>query len=125
MMLVIFTAFTMSALGAWVAFSRSSGVTPTLRILQTAVLGGLGYSMLSIALLETIILASINAVSMALPALGLGVGVNLLTGYGISHLWGVQFAAVGLLVGSALVLWKCNAAVRQVLCNPAYHYSIS
>ena len=44
---------------------------------STAVLGGLGYSMLSIALLETIILASMNAVSTALPALGLGVGVNL------------------------------------------------
>jgi hypothetical protein len=125
MMLVIFTVFTVTALGAWVTFSRSSSVAPTLRILQTAVLGGLGYSMLSIALLETIILASMNAVSMALPALGLGVGVNLLTGYELSHLWGVQFAAAGLLVGSAVVLWKCNAAVREVLFNPAYHYSIS
>ena len=42
MMLVIFTVFTVTALGAWVTFSRSSSVAPTLRILQTAVLGGLG-----------------------------------------------------------------------------------
>jgi hypothetical protein len=125
LMLLILTAFAATSLGAWIAFFRSSSVAPNLRILQTAVLGGLGYSMLSIALLETIILASMNAISTALPALGLGVGVNLLTGYGLSHLWGVQYAAAGLLVGSAVVLWKCNAAVRQVLFNPAYHYSIS
>jgi hypothetical protein len=76
-------------------------------------------------LLEAIILASMNAVSMAVAALTLGVGVNLLTGYGLSHLWGVEYAAVGLLLGSAVVLFKCNAAVRQVLSNPSYHYSIS
>src|SRR5207253_10820574 len=92
------------SLGAWFTFSRASSFAPVPRLLQTAVLGGLGYLMLSIALLETIILASINATSMALPAVALGVGVNLLTGYGLSHLWGVQYAAVGLLAGSAVVL---------------------
>src|SRR5207302_10030365 len=39
MMLVIFTMFTVTALGAWVTFSRSSGVAPVLRIWVTAVLG--------------------------------------------------------------------------------------
>jgi hypothetical protein len=125
MMLVTWATFAVTSLGTWVTFSCSSSLAPTLRILQTAVLGGLGYSMLNLALLETIILASMNAISMALPALGIGLGVNLLTGYGLSHLWGVQYAAAGLLVGSAVVLWKCNAVVRQVLLNPAYHYSIS
>jgi hypothetical protein len=124
-MLVIFTAFVVIALSAWFAFSRSDSLVPAPRLLQTAVLGGLGYLMLSIALLEIIILASVNAISMASLAVAVGVAVNLLIGYGLSHLWGVQFAAAGLLVGSAVVLWIANAAVRRVLHHPDYHYSIS
>jgi len=124
-MFVIFTAFVVIALSAWFAFSRSSSLAPAPRLLETAALGGLGYLMLSMALLETIILVSINAISKALIAVAVGAGVNLLTGYGLSHLLGVQYAAVGLLAGSAVVLWKCNVAVKQVLRHPDYRYSIS
>jgi hypothetical protein len=125
MMKVIFAAFVVTSVGAWFTFSRSGSLAVTPRMFETAVLGGFGYLMLSIALLEAIILASMNAISMAVAALALGVGVNLLAGYGLSHLWGVEYAAVGLLLGSAVVLFKCNAAVRQMLSNPSYHYSIS
>ena len=125
MMLVIFVAFLVIASGSWFAFSRSSSLAPSFKSMQTAALGSIGYLMFCIALLESIILASVNALSMVLAALALGAGVNLIAGYGLGHVWGVQYAAVGLLVGSAVVLWKCNAAVRQVFTNPAYHYSVS
>jgi hypothetical protein len=124
-MLVIFAVFIVIALVAWFAFSRSSGLAASPRLLETAVLGGLGYLMLSMALFENIILASVNATSLALRAVAFGLAVNLLAGYGLSHLLGVQYAAVGLLTGSAVVLWKCNTAVRQVLRHPDYHYSIA
>ena len=58
-------------------------------------------------------------------AAAFGLAVNLITGYGLSHFWGVQYAAAGLLAGSAVVLWTCNAAVRRILRRPDYHYSIS
>src|SRR5205823_6574109 len=77
-MLVIFAAFVVIALSAWFAFSRSNSPVAAPRLLQTAVLGGLGYLMLSMALLEIIILASVNAISMASLAVALGVAVNLL-----------------------------------------------
>jgi hypothetical protein len=124
-MFVIFAVFIVISLTAWFAFCRSSGLVSSPKLLETAALGGLGYLMLSMALLENIILASINATSLALRAVALGLGVNLLAGYALSHLLGVQYAAVGLLIGSAVVLWKCNAAVRQVLRHPDYHYSIA
>jgi hypothetical protein len=124
-MLVIFAAFVVIAWSAWFAFSRSGSPVPAPRLLQTALLGGLGYLLLSMALLEIIILASVNAISMASLAVALGVTVNLLIGYALSHLWGVQYAAVGLFVGSAVVLWTANLAVRHVLDHPDYHYSIS
>jgi hypothetical protein len=124
-MLVIFTVFVMTSLGAWLAFSRSGTLGSSPRLLQTAVLGGLGYLLLNMALLDTIILASVNASSLALGAVTLGLVVNVLTGYELSHLWGVQYAAGGLLAGSAVVLWKCHAAVRQILRSPDYHYSVS
>src|SRR4029077_16141009 len=125
MMLGILSAFVAIALSAWFAFSRSGSLAPAPGLLETAVLGGLGYLMLSVALLEIIILASVNAISTASLAFALGVAVNLLTGYGLSHLCGAQYAAVGLLAGSAVVLWTSNAAVRRVLRHPDYHYSIS
>jgi hypothetical protein len=121
----IFVMFIIVAFAAWVGFSRVSGSTHSPRLLQTAALGGFGYLMLSLALLEIVILASLNATSLALVAVGAGLVVNLLTGYSLSHFWGVQYAAAGLLCGSAVVLWKCNAAVRQVLRRPDYYYSIS
>jgi hypothetical protein len=122
---VILVMFVLVSLGAWFAFSRESGAPLPPRLFETAALGGLGYLMLSIALLEIVILSSVNSTSLAMVAAALGLGVNLITGYGLSHLWGVQFAAAGLLAGSAVVLWTCNAAVRQVLRRPDYHYSIS
>ena len=124
-MVAIFTVFVVTALGALIAFSRLGSFAPVPRLLQTAAFAGLGYLVLSLALLETIILVSVNAIRRAVLAVGLGVGVNLITGYGLSHLGGVQYAAVGLLAGSAVVLWKCNVAVRQVLHHPDYRYSIS
>jgi hypothetical protein len=124
-MLVILTAFVVIVSGAWFVFSRSSNLVSAPRLLQTVVLGGLGYLMLSMALLEIIILASIGAISVASMAIALGLAVNLLTGYVLSHLWGVQYAAVGLLVGSAFVLLMCSAAVRRVLCHADYHYAVS
>jgi hypothetical protein len=122
---VILVTFVLVSLGAWSAFARESGAPLPPRLLQTAALGGLGYLMLSIALFEIVILSSVNSTSLAMVAAAFGLGVNLVTGYGLSHLWGVQFAAAGLLAGSTVVLWTTNAAVRQILRRPDYHYSIS
>ncbi len=122
---VIFVMFVLVSFGAWFAFSRVNGAPLSPRLLQTAALGGLGYLMLSIALLEIVILSSVNSTSFAMVAAAFGLAVNLITGYGLSHFWGVQYAAAGLLAGSAVVLWTCNAAVRRILRRPDYHYSIS
>lgn len=124
-MFAIFTVFVVIALSAWSSFSSLSHLVPAPKLRQTAVLGGLGYLMLSMALLEIILLASVNAISMASLAVASGVAVNFLTGYVLCHFWGVQYAAVGLLVGSAVVLWISTAAVSRVLRQPDYHYSIS
>jgi hypothetical protein len=122
---MIFVMFVLVSFGAWFAFSRLSGAPLPPRLLQTAALGGLGYLMLSIALLEIVILSSVNSTSLAMLAAAFGLAVNLVTGYGLSHFWGVQYAAAGLLAGSAVVLLTCHAAVRQILRRPDYHYSIS
>lgn len=124
-MFVIFGVFVTIALFAWFAFNYWSGLAASPRFVETVAMGGVGYLMLSMALFETIILACVNALHLALRALALGLAVNLLAGYGLSHLLGVQYAAVGLLAGAAVVLWKCNAAARQVLQHPDYHYSVA
>jgi hypothetical protein len=110
---------------SWIVFSRAFGLVLSGALLQTVFLGGLGYLMLSLALLENIILSSLNANSMALRAVSIGLAVNLLAGYALSHWLGVQYAAVGLFFGSAVVLYYANSLVRQSLRHPDYHYSIA
>lgn len=110
---------------SWLIFSRAFGLTLSGPLLQTIVLGGLGYLMLSLALLENIILSSLNANAMALRAVAMGLAVNLLAGYALSHWLGVQYAAVGLFLGSAVILWSAHGSVRQTLRHPDYHYSIA
>jgi hypothetical protein len=124
-MLAIFLVFGVIAAAAWFAFCHLPGQVTSAKLLETAALGGLGYLLLSIALFENVILASVNATSLALRAVAMGLGVNLLVGYGLSHLLGVQYAAAGLLAGSAVLFWRCNVAVRQVLRHPDYYFSIS
>ena len=121
----IFIVFLVICAVSWQIFSGAFGIAPSQRLVQTALMGGLGYLMLSIALLENIILASINATPWALRSVAIGLGVNLLAGYALSHWLGVQYAAMGLLLGAAVLLWKCNGAVRQALRHPDYHYSIA
>ncbi|HXY51184.1 MAG TPA: hypothetical protein VEI01_17160 [Terriglobales bacterium] len=125
MLLAIFAVFILIAGVAWFAFSHLGAIAASPRLIETAALGGIGYLLLCMALLEMVILASVNATSLTLAAVSLGLVVNVLTGYGLSHVWGVQYAAAGLVIGSAAVLWKCSAAVRQVLRRPDYYYSVS
>ncbi len=122
---VILGMFGLISFVAWFAISRMTGVVLSPRLMQTAILGGLGYLMLSITLLEIVILSSVNSTSLAMVAAAFGLAVNLVAGYGLSHFWGVQYAAAGLLAGSAVMLATCYAAVRQVLRRPDFHYSIS
>ena len=121
----IFVVFLATCGVSWELFSHAFSMVPSQRLVQTALMGGLGYLMLSIALLENIILASINSTPWALRSVSIGLAVNLLAGYALAHLLGVQYAAMGLLLGSAVLLWKCNGAVRQALRHPDYHYAIS
>ncbi|HEY7616628.1 MAG TPA: hypothetical protein VH744_07490, partial [Terriglobales bacterium] len=123
--LCIFVIFAAICALSWIVFSRWFGTVPSARLLQTAVLGGLGYLLLSIALLENIILATMNATSSALKAVALGLAVNLVAGYALSHLLGVQYAAVGLLSGALVLVWSSSRAVARALRHPDYHYSIA
>ncbi|MBZ5630218.1 MAG: hypothetical protein LAO06_15265 [Acidobacteriia bacterium] len=125
LMVVALSSFVLIATGACSAVWRLETLSLVREVWRTPAMGGLGYLMLSLALLETIILSSVNAIRPALVALALGLAVNLLTGYGLGHLLGLQYAAAGLLVGSAVVLWRCNSAVREILRHPEYHYAVS
>ncbi len=124
-MFLIFAVFVTTALFVLFVFKQWSGLAVSPQLLETVALGGAGYLMLSMALFETIILACVNALHLALRAVALGLAVNLFAGYELSHLLGVQYAAVGLLAGAAVVLWKCNAATRQVLLHSDYYYSVA
>jgi Na+/H+ antiporter NhaD/arsenite permease-like protein len=123
--LAVFTIFAGTVLLSGFVFGHLRGLAPSPELIQTAVLGAVGYLALSIALLENIILASVNATPLALRAVCLGLGVNVLAGYVLSHLFGMQYAAVGLLAGSVAFLWKSHSATRKILRDPDYRYAVA
>jgi hypothetical protein len=122
---IILVFFVAVALVDWFVFMHGSGAAASPRLLETAIFGGLGYLMLTLALFETIILASVNAITLALRAVSLGLCANFVAGYFLSHEWGVQYAAAGLCLGSSILLWQCHATVGRVLKNPGYYHSIA
>jgi hypothetical protein len=124
-MLVIPGVFIIAALVAWFVFNRWGSLAASPQLLETVAMGGAGYLMLNMALFETIVLVCVNALNMAVRSLAIGLAVNVIAGYGLSHILGVQYAAFGLMAGAAVVLWKCNAAARQVLRHPDYRYSVA
>ena len=124
-MLAVSVVFTTLACGAWYAFSKLTGFPSSPRLIETAAVGGVGYLLLCIALVEIVTLASVNATSTALKAVSQGLAVNVIVGYTFAHVWGVQYAAAGLLGGALVVLGKCSAAVGKILQSPDFHYSIA
>jgi hypothetical protein len=91
---------------------------------ETLWFGGVGYLILSVTLFGGVILLSVDAVSAVAKAAGMGLAVNLLIGYTLSHAVAMQFASVGLLAGACVFTWQVHKTLWKVLAHPDYYYSL-
>ena len=87
-------------------------------------LGGAGYMVLSTTLFGSIVLLSLDAANKPSRAAALGLIVNFVVGYTLSHSVAVELAAMGLLTGSIVFAWEVHRSVWQVLAYPDYFYSL-
>jgi hypothetical protein len=110
--------------GIWAVAGRSVMKVPAGTV-QTAAFGTLGYFFVSLALFNLIVLFSLNCPGVAFRIVGMGLFANFVPGYLLSHALGVQYAAVGLLLGGLTVFVASHHAVRQTLAHPDYFYSLA
>jgi hypothetical protein len=91
---------------------------------QTLWFGGAGYLILSVTLLGSVILLSVDAAPEVAKAVVMGLAANLLVGYIMSHAIAMQFASVGLLAGACVFAWQVHKTLWKVLAHPDYYYSL-
>jgi hypothetical protein len=84
--------------------------------------GSLGYLFFSIGLLNAIILFSLTRIIDVLTALVPGFLANLGVGYLLSHLMGVDYAVLGLIVGASIFAVASGKKIIQAIHQPDYMY---
>ncbi|PYR62845.1 MAG: hypothetical protein DMF91_05370 [Acidobacteria bacterium] len=85
-----------------------------------AALGDLGYLLFALALLNMLVLFSLNRPWMAVKSLTAGLAANIGVGFVLSHAVNTSFATAGLIVGAALVAALSTIAVRRTLRRADY-----
>jgi hypothetical protein len=94
-------------------------------ILVTAVLGCIGYFFTALALFNLILLFSVNRPERALALVFVALVCNFGTGYLLSHIIGVEFSAVGLVVGGLVLFLLSHRVVRVVMREADYFYALA
>ncbi|HEY8669592.1 MAG TPA: hypothetical protein VIL63_02025 [Terriglobales bacterium] len=119
-LLYICALFALLATGLWLTYSRFEP-----DVLVTAVLGSVGYFFAALALFNLIILFSLNRAERALGLMAIALVCNGLSGYVLSHLFGVEFAAIGLLAGGLILFALSYRVIAVVLREADYFYALA
>jgi hypothetical protein len=89
------------------------------------VIASAGYLFLCLALLNSLILLSLNRVGAVVSSFALALVVDVACGSVFAAAWGVPFAAAGLAVAAAVLAIRTTGQVARVLMSPAYAYCAS
>lgn len=112
--------FAVLGLASWPIYHRLAHL-----ILVTAVIGSIGYFFVALALFNLVVLLSANRLDRVLRSLGAALISNAAVGYVLSHLFGVEFAAVGLVVGGVVLFFSSYHLMKGVLRAPEYFYALA
>ena len=86
------------------------------------VAGCAGYALFAAALLDGLLLFSLNRPAAVLRALLPALLVNLITGYVLSHVAGAEFAVIGLVAGAGVFAFGARRGVQEALKRPDFAY---
>jgi hypothetical protein len=117
---VICWVFAVLATGLWLAYHLFE-----YRVLLTAALGSIGYFFVALALFNLILLLSLNRAERALTLMTVALVCNGVTGYVLSHVFGVEYAAIGLLLGGIVLFTTSHKLIRIVLREADYFYALA
>jgi O-antigen/teichoic acid export membrane protein len=108
------------AIGLWLTYHLFAH-----RVLFTAVLGSAGYFFVALALFNLILLFCLNRAERALALLAVALVCNGVTGYVLSHLFGLEYAAIGLLVGGIVLFTMSHRVIKIVFREADYFYALA
>jgi hypothetical protein len=108
------TAIAVAALVKWLLPREPASVW------TMVVLGDLGYVLLALGLLNTLVLFSFNRPWMAVKSMTAGLITNVAVGFVLSHAFNTSFAAAGLIAGAALLAVFSTIGVRHTLRRADY-----
>jgi hypothetical protein len=117
---VVCLVFAVLAIGLWLTYHLFAH-----RVLFTAVLGSAGYFFVALALFNLILLFCLNRAERALALLAVALVCNGVTGYVLSHLFGLEYAAIGLLVGGIVLFTMSHRVIKIVLREADYFYALA
>jgi hypothetical protein len=86
----------------------------------TVALGDVGYVLLALGLLNTLVLFSFNRPWMSVKSLTAGLITNVAVGFVLSHAFNTSYATAGLIAGAALLAVYSTVAVRRTLRRADY-----
>jgi hypothetical protein len=84
-----------------------------------------GYLLFAIGLFNTVILLSLNRLHDVLGILATAMSIDFIIGYLLGSLFGVYFAAIGLIVGAALFAISSSKKILQAIDRAEYYYFYS
>jgi hypothetical protein len=85
----------------------------------------IGYLLFAIGLFNTVILLSLNRLNEVLGILATAMCLDFISGYLISSLFGVHFAALGLILGAILFAVTSSKKILKAIDRADYCYFYS
>ena len=119
-MAIVVALFIAAAMTAAMAAAEARFLSAAGQVVFVA--GCAGYALFAAALLDGLLLFSLNRPGAVLRALLPALLVNLVTGYVLSHAAGAEFAVVGLAAGAAVFAYGTRRGVRDALKRPDFAY---
>jgi len=119
------TVFVVTAVAVVPMATRFLPTEPAPLAWSTLLAGDIGYGCLAAGFVNALVLFEIQSPWLAVQTLTAALGINLASGYVLSHLLGSYHAVDGLLLGAAYFAVASTIAVRRTLRYADYAYAAS
>jgi hypothetical protein len=94
------------------------------QVWRTLLVGDLGYACLAVGLTNVLVLFGTQRPWVVVREFTAALGLNIATGYVVSHVFGRFHAVDGLLIGAAYFAIRSTLAVRRTLKHVDYAYAV-
>jgi O-antigen/teichoic acid export membrane protein len=111
-----------SVLGSLFIFYFHKNSIFNIKATEVAVIGLVGYFIFTVGLINSMILFSLARPLLVLKSMSLGLVLNLVIGYILSHSLSLHYAVWGFVIGASIFAFYSTKQVLSMLSQPDYAY---